>query len=528
MPDKYIIAHDMGTSSDKAVLVTVFGDIIDTAQRFYQTYHPAPGYAEADPLDWWKAVCETTREVIKKTGVRADDVVGMTFSSLSQCLVPVDRHGSPLRPAMTWLDGRSAEIIEEILWRPPRVKGYNVFRVLEFLRITGGTPGHTGKDQIGKMLWLKRNQPEIFASTYKYLDAKDFIIYKLTGKMVTSVDVAVIWWLLDTRRNRNHWSPRLCKLAGISVDQLAEVKESAAVVGAVTPEAAEKTGLRPGTPIINGGGDLTVTALGSGAINEGELHISLGTSSWVAGHFTKRKIDLAHYTGCIGSTYPQKYYLAMAHQETAGICLEWLKKNVLYHEEQLTAEAHVTNIYELLDSLAERAGPGAGGLIFTPWMYGERCPLDDDTIRAGLFNVSLNHSREHMIRAVFEGVALNTRWAMETLEKLYWPVGELGMVGGGAKSDVWCQIMADVTDRRINQVDRPQQAGAKGIALLASMTLGYIPKFEDIKNYVKIRRQFVPNPQNRELYDDRFREFKTIYRQNRKMYARLNRDLTNR
>ena len=314
----------------------------------------------------------------------------------------------------------------KLLWTPPRIKGFNIFRLLKFLRITGGAPGHTGKDQIGKILWLQRHEPEVFAKTYKYLDAKDFIIFKLTGAMVTSVDLAVIWWFLDTRKNRNEWSPELCRMAHIRPDQLAEVKESSAIAGVLTPEAAELTGLRPGTPIINGGGDLTVAALGSGSIGDGELHISLGTSGWVAGHVSKRKIDLPHYTGCIGSTYPSKYFLVMAHQETAGICLEWLKNKVLYHEEQLKAEAHVPNIYELLDSLAEQAGPGAGGLIFTPWMYGERSPLDDDTVRAGLFNVGLNHSREHIIRAVFEGIAFNTRWAMETIENLYQPVRELG------------------------------------------------------------------------------------------------------
>ena len=160
-------------------------------------------------------------------------------------------------------------------------------------------------------------------------------------------------------------------------------------------------------------------------------------------------------------------------------------------------------------------------------MYGERSPLDDDTVRAGLFNVSLNHSREHIIRAVFEGIAFNTRWAMETIENLYRPVRELGIVGGGAKSPVWCQIMADITNRTINQVENPQLAGAKGIALLASMTLGYIPSFEDIKKYVKIQKRFTPNPANRKLYDERFREFKTTYRQNRRMYARLNATVKN-
>jgi len=522
MPEKYIISHDMGTSGDKAILITIYGDIIDSAKYNYPMYHSKPGFAEQDPFDWWNAICQTTRAVLQKTGVNPKDIVGMTFSSQMQNLIPVSKDGTPLARSMTWLDGRAADIMREQLWTPPRILGYNIFHLLRFLRITGGSPGHTGKDQIGKILWLQKHEPEIFSKAYKFLDAKDFIIYQLTGNMVTSVDVAVVWWLLDTRKNNNQWHPRLCKLAGITPDNLAEVKESAAVVGEITLAASEKTGLLPGTPVINGAGDLSAAALGPGAIDEGELHISLGTSGWVAGHFTKRKIDLAHYTGCTGSTYPQQYYLGMAHQETAGVCLEWLKNKVLYHEDQLTEERKVAEIYQVLDQLAEQAGPGAEGLVFTPWMYGERCPLDDDHVRAGLFNIGLNHSREHIIRAVFEGIALNTRWAMETLEKLYSKVEELNIIGGGAKSNVWCQIMADITNRKINRVKDPQQAGAKGMALLASMTLGYIESYHDIKNYIKIDQSFYPNPDNRHLYDRLFKEFKNIYRQNKKWYRRMN------
>lgn len=522
MAEKYIISHDMGTSSDKAILISIYGNIIDSAKQNYPIYHPQSGYAEQDPSDWWNAVCNTTQAVLKKTGVKAEDVVGMTFSSQMQNLIPVNNNGEPLMRSMTWLDGRSADIMREKLWTPPRILGYNIFHLLRFLIITGGSPGHTGKDQIGKMLWLQSYQPELFAKTHKFLDAKDFIIYQLTGKMVTSVDLAVVWWLLDTRKNRNQWHPKLCQLAGIKMDQLPDVKQSAAIVGSITPKAAEKTGLLPNTPIFNGAGDLGAAALGSGAIEEGELHISLGTSGWVAGHFTKRKIDIPHYTGCVGSTYPQKYYLAMAHQETAGVCLEWLKNNVLYHKDQLKEERKVAEIYQVLDQLAEQVGPGAEGLIFTPWMYGERCPLDDDYVRAGLFNVSLNHSREHIIRAVFEGIAFNTRWALETLENLYSRVEQLNMIGGGAKSDVWCQIMADITNRKINRVKDPQQAGAKGMALLASMTLGHIQSYHDIKNYIKIDRSFHPNPIHRNLYDNLFKEFKNIYKQNKKWYRRMN------
>ena len=215
----------------------------------------------------------------------------------------------------------------------------------------------------------------------------------------------------------------------------------------------------------------------------------------------------------------------MAHQETAGICLEWLKNKVLYHEQQLTTERKVEDIYQVLDQLAENAGPGAQGLMFTPWMFGERSPLDDDFVRAGLFNIGLNHSREHIIRAVFEGIAFNTRWAMETLENLYSKVEHLNIVGGGGKSNVWCQIIADITNRIINRVTEPQHANAKGVALLASMTLGYIHSLEEVKNYIKIDQSFNPNPDNRKLYDRLFKEFKNLYKQNKRWYARMNRSL---
>ena len=522
MDEKYIIAHDLGTSGDKAVLVSVTGEIIDSVRQDYPIYHPEPDYAEQDPEDLWRAVCTTTRAVLQKTGISADRIAGLTFSSQMQGLIPVDGSGSPLRRCITWLDGRSAEIVRQTLWTPPRVSGYNIFKLLRFLYITGGSPGHTGKDQIGKLLWLRHHEPEIFARAEKFLDVKDMIIFRLTGSMITSVDVAVIWWLLDTRNNRNEWHPGLCKLAGISPEQLAEVRESAAIAGRVSAEAAAAVGLPEGTPVINGAGDLSSAALGSGAIDDGELHICIGTSSWVAGHFRQRKVDITHYAGCIGSTNPKEFYLAMAHQETAGVCLDWLKRT-FFGQEHSGDEETESALYHKLSELAQQAPAGCEGLIFLPWMFGERCPVDDDYIRAGFVNLGLNHGRSHLVRAVFEGVALNTRWALQTLEKLYHPVEELRMIGGGANSDLWCQIMADVTNRNIHRVQAPQQAGARAVALLASMALGYINSWQEIGERIKIERTFYPQPENRELYDRRFSAFTAFYKQNKKWFAGLNR-----
>ncbi len=524
METKYILSHDMGTSSNKAMLVTVYGDIITSAKKDYQLHVPQPGFAEQEPSDWWDAICETSKNVIAQSGVNPSDVVGVTFSSQMQGLVLVDRDGRPLRRAISWVDNRGGDIMRERIWTWPHVQGYNIFRLLRFLHITGGAPSLAGKDIIGKILWLKRHEPELIEKTYKYLDPKDYVIYLMTGNYVKSTDLAVIWWLLDTRKNRNVWSPKLCKMTGIEIDKLPEVKASQAIAGAITEEAAKLTGLLPGTPVIAGAGDISAAALGSGAVENGRLHIRIGTSGGVAGHFTKRKIDLAHYAGCIGSAYPEKYYLGIGTQDTMGICLEWVKNKVIYHAKELQSEYKVDKLYQVLDKLVQRVNPGADGLIFTPWLYGERCPLNDDTLRGGLYNIGLNHTRDHIVRAVFEGIAMNVRWALETMEKLYKRVDDLNFVGGGAMSDTWCQIIADITDRPIHQVVDPQQAAGRGVALLASFTLGYLETFEDIGKHTKIKNTFYPNPANRQLYDKLFMAFKKLYKQNRKWYAMMNSD----
>jgi len=521
---KYIIAHDIGTSADKAVLVTVTGDIVGSCKSSYSLYYPQPAFAEHNPEELWQAISKNTRELLQITSVNPADVVGITFSSLMQCLIAIDKQGKTLTPNITWLDSRSAEIIREVLWTPPRVQGYNILKLLRFLRITGGAPGHTGKEQIGKLLWLQQYQPEVFRNTYKFLDVKDFIIFRMTGQCVTSVDLAVAWWLLDTRRHRNQWHPGLCRLAGITPERLSEVKESFAVIGGLTPAAADAMGLSSKTAVINGAGDLSTNALGSGAINEGELYIALGTGNWVGGHFSRRKIDLAHYAGCIGSSYPQKYYLAVAVQETGAVCLEWFKNLVFPKGNSLRGENVDDLNYQTLNDWAEQSPAGARGLFFLPWMYGgERCPINDDLVRAAFFNLSLHHGPSEMVRAIFEGVAFNIRWALETLQNLYQPVEGLGIVGGGARSDLWCQIIADITGKKIQQVENPQLAGAKGVALLASMTLGYLEKFEQIKDYIKIKKLFIPRDEHRSLYDSLFKEYKNLYFQNKKWFRRVNR-----
>ena len=214
-------------------------------------------------------------------------------------------------------------------------------------------------------------------------------------------------------------------------------------------------------------------------------------------------------------------YLCVAEQESAGVCLDWIK-NQMYHREEVREEEKVEELYQLFDRMVKDANPGASNLIFTPWLYGERAPIDDHSVRGGFHNLGLNHSREDLLRAVFEGVAFNMKWALIHLEKLTQRAEFINIIGGGAKSDIWCQIISDILDRRINQVHQPQEAGCRGAAMIAAIGLGYLDDFSKVEEMVKIKNTFIPNEKNRRLYDDLFDEFRNIYTKNKDIYARLN------
>ncbi len=515
MKEKYIIAHDTGTTSNKAVLLNLKGEIVAHASAEYPVFYPQTGCAEQQPSDWWDAVTKTTNKIIRETNVNPSDILAIIFTTQMSGTLPIKSDGEPLMPCMIWLDTRAKKQAEKMSEGLIKIAGYNLFSLLTFLRITGGIYGHVGKDPICKILWLKEKQPKTYAETYKILDCKDYLVYKCTGNFVTSRDCANIWWMMDTRKGKFGWSDTILKKYGIDRSKLPEIRKATDIAGKLTLEAASEMGLCEGIPVVVGAGDVASAAIGSGAVKEKKIHAYVGTSSWLGCHLSQRKKDLFHYIGSICSANPDMY-LCVAEQETAGACLDWLKNN-LFKDRQIQGE-----IYKVFDEIAAKINPGANGLIFTPWLFGERTPLDDPTVRGGFYNLSLEHSREHMIRAVLEGVALNLKWALVYMEKLAGKAENVNIIGGGALSDVWCQIFADVLNRSINRVCDPKEAGARGAAIIAMIALGYQKSFEDAENLVKIDAVFKPYRKNVTAYEKIFREFKSIYKNNRAMYRRLN------
>ncbi len=514
----YFLAHDLGTSSNKAVLTTPDGEIVAATQVAYPLFAPSPEIAEQDPELWWEAVARASREVIAQAGVAAHEVAALAFAGQMQCTLPVDRDGQPLMRAMIWLDARALRQSRALARGWPRIAGYGAAALWRWLRLTNGVPTLSGRDPLAKLLWLREERPELWRRTHKLLDAKDFLLQRCTGRYVTSYDCGNGSWLMDTRPGRLGWSAPLLARLGLDAGRLPELVPGTAQVGPLLPAAAQALGLRAGLPVVAGAGDVASMAVGTGSVRDGAVHLAIGTSTWLAAHLPRRARDLRSYIASICSAHPHKQLL-VAHQETGGACIEWARRAL----GAALGSGQGPASYKDLDAAAERCEPGAGGLLFLPWLAGEYAPVDDPWLRGGFVNLGLAHGAGQMLRALYEGVALNARWALGRFERLLGgPAPCLRFAGGGAASELWCQILADVCDRPVLQFERPQLAAARGAALIAAHSLGRIPEFAQIEALVPGRARYAPRAELRGLYDERFALFLDFHRRNRGFFARAN------
>jgi xylulokinase len=309
----------------------------------------------------------------------------------------------------------------------------------------------------------------------------------------------------------------------VDVNKLPDMKQSTEILGTIKPEVAAELGLPNDVKVVVGTGDTQSAAIGSGAVKDYEAHLYLGTSSWLSCFVPKKGTDIDHNMAAVPSAIPGRYSVAN-EQECAGSTLLHLRDNLIFPEDELGTKAPETpeNTLIVFDHIAERVPAGSDRVIFAPWLVGERTPIENSTVRGGFFNVSLSTKREHLIRAVMEGVAYNSRWLLQSVEHFTRHRFEaLNMIGGGAQADIWCQIMADVLDRPIRQMKDPIRANSRGAAYVALVGLGMMT-FDDIHKNVPVNRVFQPNPANRAIYDELFGEFLNLYKNNKSMYSRLN------
>jgi xylulokinase len=521
--DKYVLAIDLGTSAAKVALVSLHGEVCCWESQRIPLHVLPGGGAEQDPNEWWQAILTLSKSLLGKGLVPVDDVVAVCPNTQGAGTVPVDRDGNCVGNAIIWLDTRGAEWNARLLHGPIRLEGFDVFKLSRWIRITGGLPARSGKDFIGHVLFLKNERPEVYHRAYRLLEVDGYIDYRLSGRLVATPDTMGMSWLTDNRDpNRIVYHDGLIAAAGIDRDKLPEIVRCIDVLGPLRPEVARELGLRPDVQVVAGAFDLPATAVGSGAVDDYAAHLSISTSAFLTVHVPFKKTDLFNMIASLPSAIPGRY-IVMGEQEAAGVHLTFLRDNLLFAQDALLNVPVPQDYYPALNQVAAQAPPGSHGLIYTPWIHGERAPVEDPWVRGGIHNLSLGTTRADWIRAIMEGVAFNIRWMLGPIERFCGRrLDPIVIAGGGANSPLWCQIQADVLDRTIRQTKDPIQTAARGAAYMAAVGLG-IMDFADIQARVQIQAEYHPDSANRKVYDDLFAEFVNLYKQNKRIYERLNR-----
>lgn len=482
----YFVGHDLGTGSNKAVLVDATGAVLGEHVEPYGLSHPQPGWAEQDPEDFWRAVCACTRAVVAQAGVSAADVKGLAFAGQMLCLLPLDAQGIPTRKAISWLDARADAQARRMV---RRLGGETLLHLL-----AGASP--TGKDLVAKVAWIREHEPEVFARTHAFVDATSYLVARATGRIALDPTAAGGFGTLDL--GTRTWSRLLSWLVSLPLERMPEILPCSAAAGTLTPSAAEALGLTPRTVVAMGMADIPSAAVGSGALAPGDAHVYLGTSSWIGASSVKPRHVPRAGIASVPSPDPDAQ-LVIGESETAGACRQWFLSRIGVEHEDVDAG---------FESLVASSEPGAGGLLFFPWLFGERSPVPDTGVRGAFVNLSLEHTRADMARSVYEGVALNLRWILDAIAGSGEPCPSLRAIGGGARSDAWLQILADVTARPVTRVASPQHAGAVGSALVSAVATGALPSVRAIRETVRTERTFEP----RVAFAARYAEALSVYR----------------
>jgi len=506
---KYILAHDLGTSGNKATLVSTDGKIEASSLYEYAVYYPKQGWVEQDPGDFWKAVCLSTRKLLEKAQVSAADVAAVCFSGQMMGCLLVDAAGETLRPMIIWDDTRASAQEPEM---EEKLGMDYVYR----------TTGHriSASYSAAKLLWVRDNENGIYKRAYKMLHAKDYIIFKLTGKFVTDYSDASGTNLFDLVKKV--WDKNILDTLGISPDLLPEPHPSTDNAGSITAEAARETGLVEGTPVIIGGGDGSCACVGAGVVSEGSAYNVLGSSSWISlastapvydpdkRTFTWVHLDPALYTPC-------------GTMQAAGYSYNWYK-NTLCGAEIAEAAKNNESPYRLIDEGVSGSPPGAGGLLYLPYLLGERSPRWNREARGAFVGLSITTGKGEISRSVLEGVGFNLKIILDILEKgaaAKDGIGKVIMIGGGAKGAAWLQILADIWQKPLAVPAYTEEATSLGAAVCGGVGIGAFKDFSVIHQFNAPVKTIVPNAAAAPLYEELFGIFNKTYDSLADTYHRL-------
>lgn len=492
----YVIAHDLGTTGNKATLYDREGQLVGAAFHPYATEYAYTGWAEQNPEDWWEAVRLSTRGLLGETGVAPDDIACITFSGQMMGAVPLDRDARPLRNAIIWADQRA---LEQERWIGERVSFEDVYRIT----------GHrlSASYSLAKILWLRDHQPDIYNATHKFVHAKDSIVARLTGEFVTDPSDGSSMNLYDLRGGE--WSGAILDAVDLPSNKLPQLRLSTEVVGEVRAAVAAEVGVAAGTPVVLGGGDGSCAAAGAGVIAAGSAYNYVGSSSWIALSTSEPIYDPAYRTFTFGHVIPDMF-MPTGTMQAAGASYQWTRDQLSLFEKE-TAERLGISPYELINLEIAQVAPGAEGLFFLPYLLGERSPRWNPHARGAFIGLTIRHTRAHMYRAVLEGVTMNLRVILDAFRAQGTQIEAMRVIGGGASGRVWNQIMADLYGMPVQRLAILEEATSMGAALVGGVGVGLYSDFDMIHNMNAVATTIMPDPGAQAIYERMVPIFDKLY-----------------
>ncbi|MDK2897089.1 MAG: xylulokinase [Candidatus Atribacteria bacterium] len=491
-----ILSHDLGTTGNKATLFGPDGVCLGSEFFGYQTYFPNSLSAEQDPEDYWKAVVLSTRKLIQKTDYHPRDIGAITFSGQMMGALPVDQKGNPLYRILIWADRRA---VKEVDWIESKISSQKIYQ------ITGHrlSPNYS----LAKILWIKNNLPEVYRKAHKFLLAKDYVVFKLTGQWATDYSDASGTNLFDLEQEV--WSEEILTQVDLPPAKLPPLFPSIAVVGEIKKDVADEIGLLPGTPVVIGGGDGPCAATGAGVVREGKAYNYLGSSSWIALASHKPLFDSQKRTFTFH--HLQKgLYMPTGTMQAAGGSYQWCRDALCEREVNIAQELKISP-YQLMDLKAQKVPAGSLNLLFLPYLMGERAPWWNPHAKGVFVGLTPLHQKPHLIRAVLEGVGFNLRIILDAFREQGTELESMRVIGGGARGDFWASILASIFEMQVLRPRYLEEATSLGAAIAGGVGVGIFKNLEVAEDLVAIRDQFSPKKEEVEVYQRLYPIFRKAY-----------------
>ena len=491
--EKFLLGIDIGTSACKVALFNIDGKVIAQSSKGYKVYYPKKDFVEQDPNEWWQSVCVAIKEIIQNVDININNIIGIGIDGQSWSAIPIDKEGNTLINAMIWMDRRATKECEEI-----RAKGLEK----EIFEICGNLfdPTYTTP----KILWIKNNLPDIFEKTFKFIQSNSFIAYKLTNNITQDLSQGYGLHCFDIEKG--NWSEKVCQLLDIPMEKLPKIYKCDDIIGQVTEKASLESGLPQGIPVVAGGLDAACGTLGAGVISNGQTQEQGGQAAGMSICMDK---PVAHEKLILSNHVIPNAWLLQGGTVGGG-SLKWFKEKLGDYEEYLS-KLSGENSFNLLVNQANEIKAGSDGVIFLPYMAGERSPIWDKNAKGVFYGLDFGLNKGHMIRAVLEGVAYSLNHNILTAEEVDIKVSELVAMGGAANSTLWTQIKADITGKSI-KVPSSDTATTLGAALLAGVGVGVYRDYEEaVEKTVKITKEYEPNMENHQVYKKYYEIYLDLY-----------------